>query len=69
MIRKILKVNSDIVSIDVPKNYIGKMLEIIAFTKDEELDKVSFRRRTATFDALSLDTRGFKFNRDEANER
>ena len=69
MIRKILKVNSDIVSIGVPKNYIGKILEIIAFTKDEELNKTGFQNRTATFDALSLDTRGFKFNRDEANER
>lgn len=69
MIRKILKVNSDTVSIGVPKNYIGKMLEIIAFTKDEEMNKEGLRYRTATFKALSLDTRGFKFNRDEANER
>lgn len=26
-------------------------------------------RPPATFDALSLDTRGFKFDREEANER
>ncbi|RZL07285.1 MAG: hypothetical protein EOO62_17315 [Hymenobacter sp.] len=26
-------------------------------------------RPPATFNALSLDTRGFKFNREEANER
>ncbi|AMR25688.1 hypothetical protein A0257_00360 [Hymenobacter psoromatis] len=26
-------------------------------------------RPPATFDALKLDTRGFKFNREEANER
>lgn len=29
----------------------------------------SLGRRPATFDAISLDTRGFKFNREEANER
>jgi len=69
MVRKILKVDSDTVSIDVPKNYKEKMLKIIAFTKDEELDEDGFQHKVATFDALSLDTKGFKFNRDEANER
>ena len=69
MIRKILKVNSDTVSIAVPKDYLGKMLEIIAFTKDEELNKDGLQYGSATFNALSLDTKGFKFNRDEANER
>lgn len=69
MIRKILKVDSDIVSISVPKNYMGKILEIIAFTKDEEQDKDISQVQKATFNALSLDTRGFKFNREEANER
>lgn len=29
----------------------------------------SLGRRPATFDAIRLDTRGFKFNREEANER
>lgn len=27
------------------------------------------RQKPATFDAIRLDTRGFKFNREEANER
>ncbi len=69
MIRKILKVNSETVSISVPKNYIGKILVISAFAKDEEHDKETGGQRMATFNALSLDTRGFKFDRDEANER
>lgn len=69
MIRKILKVDSDTVSITVPKSYIGKILEIIAFSKDEEANKGTVNTGKATFNALSLDTRGFKFDRDEANER
>ena len=69
MIRKTLKVNSDTVSISVPKNYLGKILEIIAFSKDEGLNNDALQRKAATFNALSLDTREFKFNRDEANER
>lgn len=69
MIRKILKVDSDTVSITVPPNYIGKILEIIAFSKDEETGKGNISKEKATFNALSLDTRGFKFDRNEANER
>ncbi len=51
MIHKKLKVNSDTVS----KNYIGKILEIIAFTKDEELEKDFSKRDRPTFNALSLE--------------
>lgn len=31
-------------------------------------DEPSFKKKV-TFTALSIDTRGYKFNRDEANER
>jgi hypothetical protein len=69
MIRQILKVDSDTVSISVPKNYIGKVLEIIAFTREEGLSTEGAVKEDSTFNALSLDTRGFKFDRNEANER
>ena len=59
MIRKILKVESDTVSISVPKNYIGKVMEIIAFSTDEELTGEVPNKRTATFNAISIDTIGF----------
>lgn len=45
------------------------MLEIIAFSKDECLTKEISKKRKPTFNVLSLNTVGFKFNRDEANER
>jgi hypothetical protein len=69
MIRKILKVDSDVISISVPSSYIGKVLEIIAFSEEEGQSRESVKKHPATFKALSLDTTGFKFNRDEANER
>ena len=69
MIRKILKVESDTISISVPKNYIGKVMEIIAFSADEELTGEVPSKKTVTFNAISIDTIGFKFNRDDANER
>lgn len=69
MIRKILKVESETISISIPKSYLGKMLEIIAFSKDEGLTREISEKKKPTFNALSLNTVCFKFNRDEANER
>ena len=40
-----------------------------AITIHSETSAGSAGRRPATYDALRLDTRGFKFNREEANER
>ena len=57
------------VSFSVPENYIGKEMEVIAFTKKEGLEKPEMQRRKVSFAALSIDTKGYKFNRDEANER
>lgn len=70
MIRKLIKVESDKISISVPKDYIGKVMEVIAFSRDEAVaNKEVKKKKKATFNALSLDTLGFKFNRNEANER
>jgi len=70
MIRKLIKVESDKISISVPKDYIGKVMEVIAFSRDEAAaNKEVKKKKKATFNALSLDTLGFKFNRNEANER
>ena len=57
------------ISLSVPENYVGKEMEVIAFTKKEGLDEIELLEKKVSFTALSIDTRGFKFNRDEANER
>ncbi len=57
------------ISLSVPENYIGKEMEIIAFTKKEGLEKNEATIKKVTFGALSIDTKGFTFNREEANER
>jgi translation elongation factor EF-G len=69
MIRKLIKVESDKISISVPKDYIGKVMEVIAFSRDEAVSKEIKKKKKATFNAVSLDTVGFKFNREDANER
>lgn len=53
----------------VPKDYIGKEVEVIAFTQNEGLQGKEVAKKQVSFTALSIDTKGFKFNRDEANER
>ncbi len=57
------------ISLAVPENYIGKEMEVIAFTKKEGFDETALKKKHVSFTALSIDTKGFKFNRDEANER
>lgn len=58
------------ISLLVPENYVGKEVEIIAFSKREVTEEIqNSNTKKVTFDALSIDTLGFKFNRDEANSR
>ena len=53
----------------VPKDYIGKEVEVIAFTQNEGLQSIDKAKKQVSFSALSIDTKNFKFNRQEANER
>jgi len=69
MIRTVITPQQPRISFDIPRDYIGKQIEVIAFAKDEGMQKKQTAPKEVSFDALSIDTRGYKFNRDEANER
>lgn len=69
MIRTIITPLNETISFDIPKNYVGKQIEVIAFVKDEIIDKEQNIPKKVSFSALSLDTRNYKFNRNQANER
>jgi len=69
MIRTIITPQRQTISFEIPKDYIGKEIEVIAFAKDEGVLNEKNAGKKVTFTALSIDTKGFKFNRDEANER
>ena len=72
MIRTFITPNTDTfnLSLSIPKDYIGKELEVIAFTTDEGVQAAEqARKKNVSFTALSVDTKNYKFNRDEANER
>ena len=68
MIRTVFIPQNDNFVFPIPIEYIGKELEIIIFATDEVLSKSSPFKK-ATFNAISIDTREYKFNREEANAR
>lgn len=70
MIRTIITPDTQTISFDIPTNYIGKQIEVIAFAKDEGTSSSDqLIKKNVSFEALSFDTRDYRFNRDEANER
>jgi hypothetical protein len=66
-IREIVVPENNKIELTVPDHFIGKTIEVIAFEIEEEKTSKSFKKKT--FDAIKLDLSGYKFNRDEANER
>ena len=69
MIRTILIPSQKTVSFDIPDSYVGKELEVIAFSTAEGMQEDQNIKKHVSFNAISINTKGFKFNRDDANER
>ncbi|MDB4920486.1 hypothetical protein [Mucilaginibacter sp.] len=76
MIRTILKSDNNNLNIELPDDMVGKVIEVIIFSLDEveyiengDLEKAE--RLAAIEKALEkyrINTSGFKFDRDEAND-
>jgi len=73
MYRKIIDVvNEENLFIQLPKEYLNKQVEVIAFElggNTNEIDDKKFKEAMAFFSTLNVDMSNFKFDRDEANER
>jgi len=69
MIRTILIPDTQTVTFNIPEDYIGKEVEVIAFAKNEGIDTKDLSKKKFSFDAVSIDTKNFRFDRNEANER
>jgi hypothetical protein len=70
MIRTVITPDNATVTFAIPESYVGHMLEIITTVVDEPNETILYtKKRKKTFSSFSLDINGFKFNRDEANER
>lgn len=67
MIRQVITAESNTIEVKLPLTYIGKQIEILIFSLDEiqEIPKTSNK----TFTTIQIDTKDFKFDREEANER
>lgn len=48
---------------------LKSLAKYFGFTISQPRETASNERKEVSFSALKIDTRGFKFNRDEANER
>lgn len=57
------------ISLKIPKDYVGKEMEVIVFTREEGIKDVSAKKKQVTFTVLHVEDKKYKFNRDEANER
>jgi len=71
MYRQILVPTEKAHSIELPKEYYGVKVEVIAFPYEEENLPVTKQEVNidAFYDAIKLNFSGYTFNRDEANER
>ena len=67
MIRTTITPDKQTVSFDVPKEYRGRQIEVIAFAKDEGFYNKRPVQRKASFTVLHVNTLDHKFNRDEAS--
>ena len=64
-------------TIDIPDNAASKAIALVQYLKtldfltiqEENTEKKDAPKKKVSFTALSIDTKGFKFNRDQANER
>ena len=68
MIRAVFTPQNDNFVFSIPDDYIGKKLEVIIFPIEEgQSDFLPSPK--ASFNAISIDTRQYKFDREEANAR
>lgn len=65
MLRTTITPNNPSISFNIPEDYVGREIEVIVFAKEEGLTIQAIPKKV-TFEALTIDTKGYQFNRDEA---
>lgn len=68
MVRTVVTADNQTLSIQVPVNYIGKQVEVIAFAIDEPMSEPR-KYKTRKFTSIKVNVTDFKFNRNELNQR
>ena len=67
-IRKIVIPKNNKIELTVPDNFIGKRIEVIALEMDEPSTEIKNISKRA-FTIANVKVEGYKFAREEANER
>lgn len=72
MVRQIITPESTQLTVNIPSEYIGHKVEVIAFRIEENnkpQDKYSWENALKFFNSHRVSLKNYKFNREEANER
>jgi len=69
MVRTICVPESKQLVFPVPQEYVGRKVEVLIFPYEETFAVTPLKKAKARFSAVSIDTVGFKFDREEANAR
>jgi hypothetical protein len=69
-IREIRRVEDNTITIQLPENYRDKEVEVLVLPFEDSVKSESFKIRSfESLKHISLDTRNYKFNREELHER
>ena len=70
MIRKIITPKTNTVTLELPESYIGKRIEILAFSIVLEVENIQKEKSLNDFYSdISIDLKSFHFDREAMNER
>lgn len=69
MYREIIIPSHTLHTIELPEEFVGKQVEIIAFSIEEKEHNHSTKDAFSFWKKHSIDMSNFKFDRSEANER
>ncbi len=69
MIRTILTPEKQRLTLELPEDFLGKQIEVIAFIVEEAIVKSTKKVGFTILDVAEEHKKNYTFNRDEANER
>ena len=70
MLRQIVIPSANNCSVLLPEVYYGKRVMVIVSALDEKVENLTKAEEARTFfNSIQIDMTGFKFDREEANER
>lgn len=70
MIRKVITVENEILTLSLPNDFVGKKVEVLAFVIDDVLEIVKKKIiKKKKFTVIKVSNKDYVFNRDELYDR